>query len=344
MHKFVRNLITEWRRLELPFKDAPLIVAVSGGADSVSLLLAIDDLRTRKKLENRLVVAHFDHKLRPETSGSDFELVQKLTIERKFELAFGEWKRTAGGNLEQEARNARYEFLLRTAENVSATYILTGHTMNDQAETVLMNLIRGAGPDGLSGMSATRDLETDGIKPLTSDLLPFPEPTVKLVRPMLRWAQRSDTETFCRESNVEFCRDPMNEDVSFRRVWIRKVLIPMLEEVNPQIVASLCRTAEALKQNNSVRETAQTAVDVPTVAALKAMAKPELYEFLRGWIRHKSGNLRGLELKHIESMDRLINSRKSGNTVELPLDVTIVKSGGKLVYRDIKVDKRATEN
>lgn len=339
MHKFVRNLITEWRQLELPFKDAPVIVAVSGGADSVSLLLAIDELRTRKKLENRFVVAHFDHKLRPETSGSDFEVVRKLTIERKFELAHGEWKRVPGGNLEQEARNARYEFLLRTAENVSANYILTGHTMNDQAETVLMNLIRGAGPDGLSGMSPTRDLQTKTTEQSSSDLLPFPEPTVKLVRPLLSWAKRMDTEAFCRESNVEFCRDPMNEDVSFRRVWIRKVLIPMLEEVNPQIVTSLCRTAEALKQNNPKSEMPRAVVDEPTITALKAMEKPELYEFLRQWIKGKSGNLRGLELKHIEAIDRLIHSRKSGNTVELPGGVTVVKSGGKLVYSDIKVDK-----
>ncbi len=335
MHRFVRNLITEWRRLELPLKDAPVIVAVSGGADSVSLLLAIDELRTRKKLENRYVIAHFDHKLRPETSGSDFEVVRKLTIERKFELAHGEWKRTAGGNLEQEARNARYAFLLRTAENISANYILTGHTMNDQAETVLMNLIRGAGPDGMRGMSATRDLQTKATEPATSELLPFPEPTVKLVRPLLSWAKRADTEAFCRESSVEFCRDPMNEDVSFRRVWIRKVLIPMLEEVNPQMVASLCRTAEAIKQYNPKSEIPLADNDEPTIASLKSMEKPELYEFLRGWIKAKSGNLRGLQLKHIEAIDRLICSLKSGNTVELPRNVRIVKRGGKLVYRVI---------
>lgn len=339
MHKFVRNLITEWRRLELPFKDATLIVAVSGGADSVSLLLAIDELRTRKKLENRFVVAHFDHKLRPETSGADLEVVRKLTIERNFELAHGEWKRSTGGNLEQEARNARYEFLLKTAEIVSADYILTGHTMNDQAETVLMNLIRGAGPDGLSGMSATRDLQSKATIAPTSDLLPLPEPTVKLTRPMLSWAKRSDTEAFCRESNVEFCRDPMNEDVSFRRVWIRKILIPMLEEVNPQIVVSLCRTAESIKQSSSKGANAPTDVIEPTIAFLKAMEKPELYKFLRAWIKSKSGNLRGLELKHIEAIDRLIHSRKSGKMVELPQNVAIVKSGGKLVYRNIEVDK-----
>src|SRR5690348_3739678 len=109
----------------------------------MSLLLAIDDLRRRKKLDLRIVAAHFDHKIRPE-SNTDLEFVADFAKTRGFELHHGEWKREAGGNLEQNARDARYAFLKSTAASVNAGYVLTAHTMNDQAETFLMNLIRGA--------------------------------------------------------------------------------------------------------------------------------------------------------------------------------------------------------
>ena len=348
MHGFVRNLITEWRRLELPFEAETVLVAVSGGADSVALLLAIDDLRKRKKLDLRIVVAHFDHKLRHD-SFSDLEYVRELTAKHKFELAHGEWHRPAGHNLEQSARNARYEFLLKTAEKVSARYVLTAHTMSDQAETVLMNLIRGSGPDGLGGMRSTRELrlEIDGdeLEPGEDPFLPFPAPTVKLVRPLLTWAKRRDTESFCVENHAEYCSDPMNEDLNFKRVWVRKVLIPMLEEVNPKIVDSLCRTAELLQPGFRVGETDLTTAASEAVPntnielkVLKGLDNHKRYAALRSWVRNKRGDLRGLSMKHIESIDRLIQSRKSGRMVELP-GGTVVKRSGRLEWQAGKAEK-----
>lgn len=355
MHKFVRNLITEWRRLGLPFSGETIVVAVSGGADSVSLLLAIDDLKKREKIDLRIVAAHFDHKLRPETSGNDLDHVRELTVARHIELAAGDWKRTTTGNLEQDARGARYAFLQKTAETVKARFILTGHTMNDQAETVLMNLIRGAGIDGLGGMRAIRRtqaesddqvLESSSVEPM----LPFPTPAASVARPMLRWAKRRDTENFCRENEVEFSLDPMNEDTTFRRVWIRKVLLPMLEEVNPKIVDSLCRMAELL-QNQSVSPEsaggeistdAQPQIDLNRssipLKELRNLESTELRNLLRSWIKGNRGNLRGLQLKHIEAIERLIHSRKSGKNAQLPGKSMVVKERGQLVYSKIEVD------
>ncbi len=355
MHKFVRNLIAEWRRLRLPFSGETVVVAVSGGADSVSLLLAIDDLKKRGKLDLRIVAAHFDHKLRPETSGNDLDFVRELTVARHIELAAGEWKRTTTGNLEQDARRVRYEFLQKTAENVKARFVLTGHTMNDQAETVLMNLIRGSGIDGLGGMRALREMQietTDSVSPsdAVEPLLPFPVPTASIVRPMLSWAKRRDTENFCRENNVEYCLDPMNEDTTFRRVWVRKVLLPMIEEVNPRIVDSLCRTAELLQDKSvppasvggQVSTDEQSAIDLnrPSIPLkeLKKMEFPELRDSLRSWIKANRGNLRGLQLKHIEAIERLIHSQKSGKNAELPGKAMVSKQRGQLVYSKIGVD------
>src|SRR5687768_4615002 len=180
MHKFVRSLITEWRKLGLPFSGDPLVVAVSGGADSMSLLLAISDLLKRKKLTQRVIVAHFNHKLRGEESDADEAFVHKCAGELGMEFAAGMRTTKLKGNIEQNARDERYKFLRTVAHETGASLVLAAHTKNDQAETFLMNLIRGSGADGLGGMSPIRKL--DG--------------SVLLVRPLLSWATRFDSESY----------------------------------------------------------------------------------------------------------------------------------------------------
>jgi len=342
VHSFPRSLITEWRRLDLPFSGQTIVIAVSGGADSVGLLLGIEELRKRKKLDLRIVVAHFDHRLRND-SRSDFEFVQDLAKTHKFELAHGEWPNSPGGNLEQSARDARYGFLLRTAESLGAAFVLTAHTMNDQAETVLMNLIRGSGPEGLGGMHPSRELKLELEEPPESEepFLPFPAPPVKLVRPLIRWAKRHDTEGVCRENSVAFTRDPMNEDLNFRRVWIRKVLIPMLQEANPKIIETLCRTAELLR---SPGEPLQRPTDSGHLTGnldikhLRTLSNRDLYPVLRDWIRLRRGSLRGIGLKHVDAVADLIRSTKSGRLSEVP-GGAVVKHAGRLEWHPKKAEK-----
>src|SRR5687767_3877665 len=187
MHKFVRSLITEWRKLDLPLTGRS-VVAVSGGADSVSLILALDDLVKRKKLDQHFVIAHFNHKLRGRESDADEGLVKRLAADLGLEFVPGSAKISRRGNLEQNARDARYRFLLETAHATGAQSVLVGHTVNDQAETFLMNLIRGSGADGLAAMRPIRPLDESVI----------------LVRPLLRWAKREDTERICRDLQTNF--------------------------------------------------------------------------------------------------------------------------------------------
>jgi tRNA(Ile)-lysidine synthase len=347
VHRFVRNLITEWRGLGLPFKGGSIVVAVSGGADSMSLLLALDDLRKRKKLDLRIVAAHFDHKLRPD-SRSDFEFVAGFSKERGFELIHGEWHRQPGGNLEQGARNARYEFLSNSARKLKAGYVITAHTMNDQAETFLINLIRGSGTAGLGGIKPIREFNFDSLDATTSmgdPRLPFQETAVILGRPLINWAKRRDTENFCLENEVDFRRDPMNEDLNFRRVWVRKVLIPMLQEANPKIVETLCQTAEMLRSGppleaNSADSVRQKLPETGNLDLkhLKTLDTSHLYPVLRDWIKLHRGNIRGIGHKHVEAIDRLIHSPKSGRIAELP-GGAVVKQGGRLSWRPGKGEK-----
>lgn len=321
MHRFVRNLITEWRRLGLPFNDTTVIAAVSGGADSVSLLLAMHDLVMRKKLNLRLVAAHFNHKLRGEESDADEQYVRELCTRLGVELAIGTGSIPPDGNLEQNARDARYDFLSKTAANLDTFAVLTGHTINDQAETFLLNLIRGSGPDGLSGMRPVRQ---------------FADSPRLLVRPLLAWAKRRETEGFCRDMAIDYRYDTMNEDTAFKRVRIRKILLPVLEDMNPKIVETLATTAALMQQIPPPQP-----MDEGGSLQLKDLAKlsqGELYDTIREWLRANRGSIRSLELKHIEAIERLVKSGKSGKTAELPGGSRVVKSGGRLTYDENKVE------
>jgi tRNA(Ile)-lysidine synthase len=238
-----------------------------------------------------------------------------------------------------------------------------------------MNLIRGAGPDGLGGIkpirpmfSATTEMpETLGVSGVSATakrnetdmqdsskagaapFLPFAPGPFLLIRPLLTWARRHDTESYCRDRGAEYRYDSMNEDLSFTRVRIRKLLLPMLEEFNPKIVETLANTAKLLRERTLTSSEACPSTDglladeLP-VSELKKRESAELYELLRAWLKQKRGDLRQLEMKHIEAIGRLLSSRKSGRTVELPGRVAVIRRGGHLVYTDLKVEKSPSEN
>ncbi len=344
MDNFLRELLTEWRRLGLPFEGETLTIAVSGGADSVSLLLALADLRSREKFDHRLVAAHFDHKLRGTESDRDREFVKHLVGELGIELVLGEAGPLEKGNLEQSARRARYDFLSQTAGRLRARYVLTGHTLNDQAETFLMNLVRGSGIDGLTGMRTIRTLyvpaDSFADEQRNEPQLPFGDRTIDLVRPLLSWAKRRDTENFCRLRGVDFRLDSMNEDLAFTRVRIRKLLLPMLEEFNPNIIETLAKTADLLRaEATPMPLNSENSTEPLSLVRLKELSQSALYNELRGWLAANRGNLRGLGLKHIQAVERLIHSRKSGKTVEIPGGQRVSRQAGKLVFEQIMVEK-----
>lgn len=374
MQNFVRQLITEWRKLKLPFVDKTCVVAVSGGADSVGLLLALHELKKLGKLNLRFVAAHFNHNLRGVESDADESFVKSLAERFDFELALGNGEILGEtGNLEQNARDARYRFLCETAENLDAFGVLTAHTLNDQAETFLSNLIRGSGIEGLSGMPVVRNLESQ-ISNLESQensesdeksAICNPQSAIKLVRPLLNWAKRVDTENFCRLNEVEFRFDSMNEDLKFNRVRIRKVLLPLLKDFNPKVVETLARTANLLRENieqftqssrqlranqsNNADAEVESSHSEPEAAKQKTKAANKIEELvlrdlkdvfpsvrrliLREWLKENRGTLRRLELKHIQAIESLIASRKSGRTIELPDGERIIKKDGKLLFQ-----------
>src|SRR5687767_2564629 len=123
MHKFVRGLITEWRRLQLPFQGERVIVAVSGGADSTALLLGLADLKKQKKLDLKFIAAHFNHKLRGRESDDDEAFVRDLAKDVNFEFTAGSGSLKGPSNLEERARNERYKFLAVVANRSNSELV-----------------------------------------------------------------------------------------------------------------------------------------------------------------------------------------------------------------------------
>jgi tRNA(Ile)-lysidine synthetase-like protein len=186
------------------------LVACSGGADSTALAAAV-------ATGFRAAVGHVDHGLRAE-SGRDAEAVRELaeSLGLPFWVERIEGLDPRGQGLEAAARQARYPALARLARRAGATMVLTAHTRRDQAETVLLRLIRGAGPGALSGVRRRRPL-AEGIE---------------LLRPLLD-VPRAATEAYCRERGLRFLHDPHNADPARARARLR-ALWPALLELNPR--------------------------------------------------------------------------------------------------------------
>lgn len=396
MHKFVRQLLTEWRKLALPFAGETFVVAVSGGADSVSLAAALHELRKLKKLDLRLVLAHFNHDLRAAESDADELFVKNFAARFEFELVCGKPENPASkienqaGNLEQNARRARYDFLGETAGNLRAYGVLTAHTLNDQAETFLLNLMRGSGLAGLGGMRAVREFEinigsgggdeeegkrgdeesrrkgAEKIYDTVNNLSDFSIPSVSssprllLARPLLHWAARAGTENFCIENRIEFRCDSTNENLAFRRVRIRKVLLPMLADFNPKIVETLANTASRLREDFAELEKAANSTfenftkkkaggsgggeNILELKELKNLFPSMRRQILRQWLKTCRGDLRRLDSKHLAAIENLISGGKSGRRVQLPNGEAIVKSGGRLSFEKTAVEKSRADN
>jgi tRNA(Ile)-lysidine synthase len=238
----------------------PVVVACSGGADSVALLALAVDAGLGP------VAVHVDHRLR---AGSTAEADHVRVLARRLGAGFLAERVGVdeGTNLEARARDARYAALERARVAVGADVVLVGHTADDQAETVLLNVLRGAAATGLAGMAPRRGT---------------------LVRPLLH-VRRGDTRALCAGLGLDVLVDPMNDDRAFRRVAIRHDVLPLLSSLAERdLVPVLARQAAILRSDaeylDELAVSAWPGADGARAAALAALPGPLARRAVRRWL------------------------------------------------------------
>ena len=309
-----------------------LVVAVSGGPDSMALLYCLLQLRERRGI--RLHVAHLNHNFREEAD-EDARFVASLAERLDVPASVGKADPTAYqkemgiSSFEEAAREVRYRYLTTVASDNGAAAVALGHTSDDQAESVLMHIFRGSGIHGLRGMAelATWSDRVDG-------------PGATLFRPLLR-VTKGDTEVYCRKLGVDFRVDPANRLLRFTRNRLRHDLLPELETYNPRVGEALGRLSRTASLVTDFVDTevdglwpdiAQTRGDDIYLDSTRLGALHPLLQrmVLRRAYQEHSGDTRRLEEVHLSAMAELIWAAP-GKMLTLPRGLWLHRSYDRLI-------------
>jgi tRNA(Ile)-lysidine synthase len=331
----LKNLVARIQHQRLFETGETVVVAVSGGADSVALLDVLSRLQEEKL---RLVVAHLNHGLRGVESDGDQEFVARLAA--RYGLPFESQRVDVAGlalslrlSLEDAGRRARHGFLEQVAQAHGAASIALGHHLDDQAETVLIRLLRGSGGAGLSAMaSSSRGL---------------------LKRPLLG-TSRAEIEHYLKEHGLSYRTDASNADTAILRNSIRHELIPYLTRYNPKISQRLAATAEILACDEELlaglTESAYTRLRVPDnpgvallVEGLSGEPRGLRLRLYRRALDELRGDLQRIGLAHLEAIDRLVFTNRPNSRIKLPGDCLVTRSYGSLCFANAAAAEPALE-
>lgn len=224
----MKNVLQEIKK---HVKHGKYVLAVSGGRDSIALANACVELKSSDSGYEFLVV-HVEHGLRDEESYRDAKFVEKFCSNRKLPFQVKhvnvlERVKKYGESIEEAARKLRYDILFAVANEYGANRVITAHHANDQAETVLLRLIRGAGSKGLGAMHIDNG---------------------SVLRPLLG-CTREEIECYCKDNNLQWVDDSSNENVEFSRNFLRKEVFPLLKKLNSHVVNVLCQAAGHLQED-----------------------------------------------------------------------------------------------
>ncbi len=310
MNKFKETI----KKYNLVQKGDKILIGVSGGPDSLTLLLQLFNLKS--KLGLALHIAHFDHGLR-KNSGADALFVKKwakrlnipVTIKQIDPKLLKE-----KGSLEELCRNARLDFFIQTAKKIKADRIALGHNLDDQAETVLMRLLRGTGLSGLSGISLQRKIKG-----------------VSFIRPLLE-TSRSEIDKYLKRREIEPRIDSTNKEDLFLRNKIRHNLIPLLKsKYNQNIVSVLANLAESVSYDyeyldQAARRSLKSSTNCLNIKKILKLHPAILRLKIRQSIGYLQGNTRRIGFVHIKEIEGLLNNRPRGSIVDLPKGISVRKT------------------
>jgi tRNA(Ile)-lysidine synthase len=327
----IKKVIKTIEKYKLLDKEDRVVAALSGGPDSTALLVAL--VQIAKQLDFSIIVAHYNHGLRGTSSDEDEKYSQELAI--KLGLIFVSGKmdqklRQKGKSPEDFYRQQRYQFLDKVAEDYNAQKIALGHNIQDQAETVLLNLLRGSGLGGLKG------------------ILPMREG--KFIRPLIE-VSRGEIIAFLSEAGISYCQDSSNESKIYLRNKIRFELIPYLkEEFNPRIEENLAQMAEILRQDdeyirNSVQEALKStyiqnqsnriiSLNIEYIKGLAPAIRSRLFKKI---LESLNPEKNGFSFSNIKALERLAQVTESGKRISLPLGIEAKREYDSLILERDKI-------
>lgn len=282
---FKEEILKTIKKYNLIQNGDKIIVGLSGGPDSISLINVLDEIRKDKTtgLEFGIIAAHINHNIREEAK-SDEDYVVKYCKEKNIEvyvlsIDINKKAKEEKKGTEETGRNARYEFFEQILIKTKANKIATAHTANDNAETVLMNIIRGSGTSGLKG-----------IRPIRDD---------KFIRPLIE-TTREEIEEYCKKNNLNPRIDKTNFENDYTRNKTRNILIPLIkEQFNPNIIMTINRLSDIINEENEY---------------LEKLTKQKYKEIL---IEEKIGKQIVLDLKLFNEQDLVIKKRLILHTIKI---------------------------
>ena len=307
-----------------------VVVAVSGGPDSVFLLHAF--LSLQKDLGVQLHIAHMNHRLRGEEAEEDACFVQRLAERKEISSTIEAIPVDSNANLEEEGRRIRYRFLEKVRKETSCQKIATGHTLNDQAETLLLRLLRGSGRLGLAS-----------IPPVNG----------RVIRPLLEISHQEILNDLQKEG-IPYRMDSSNSDRRFLRNRIRSQILVLEREFNPELVKTLARTADIFREEEGylegralevferllLRDSGGTNIEIRNPGSeialnLKGFSETPLAlrrRVAREAIRRVRGDLRRITYRHLNEILRFSQEGKSGDEIHLP-SLRVQKGYDALLFR-----------
>jgi tRNA(Ile)-lysidine synthase len=321
------------KKYDLLDKGERVVVALSGGPDSTALLAVFDAIS--RELDLSLIVAHYNHGLRGAESDEDEKFSRELAESLGLIFISGKMEQKKvpkGVSPEDFYRRQRYGFLEKVASDYQVRKIALGHNLQDQAETVLLHLLRGSGLEGLKGFLPKRD--------------------GRIIRPLIETSRR-EIISFLEKSGISYRRDSSNENSMYLRNQIRGELIPYLKEkYNPKIEENLARMAqilraedefigghvtEALQSSFIQRQQNRILLNIDYINKLPAAIRLRLFKTI---LEDLSASKNGISFAHIKSLDDLSQKRESGKRIILPLEVEARREYDNLILESKKTYSR----
>ncbi len=313
---FEKKVLTTIKKFQMLDEGDRVLVGFSGGPDSMALLHILNEMKSL--LNIKVYALHINHGLRPKAADEDEKFALQTCKKRQIPIKsikvdVKDFAKKSKMSIEESARVLRYEQLSKQAKRLRCNKIAIGHNANDNVETVILNLVRGTGLAGLSGIPPKRD---------------------NIIRPLVE-IDRKEIINYLKQQKLKHCSDLTNTELGYRRNYIRYKIMPLLLDINPNLINTILRTSEIIrdKNNNVIKMAAQAkknvVLEAPKGRIVLDIKKLLSYNLL---IRREiiKTMLPGLGFEQIGAILALVN-RPSGKKLELTKDYIAWKAYNKLI-------------